>query len=99
MPAINLIAWINFIAAGILALATFAGNIAFLSPAVAAAISGCLFLAIDRALILLAEIRDRLPEPSARQPEQPSKLPEGTPTRSLAEIEADLERMKSRKVS
>ncbi|MFC3569199.1 hypothetical protein [Paracoccus simplex] len=95
MPAITIIAWINFIAAGILALMAFSGNLFLLSPAVAAAISGFLFLAIDKALTLLAEIRDRLP--ASPVPEQQLPLPpEGTPTRSFAEIEADLARMKSK---
>ncbi len=93
MPAITIIAWINFIAAGVLALMVFSGNLFLLPPAIAAGISGCLFLAIDKGLSLLTEIRDRLPESHSKDLVQPTRLSEGVPTRSIAEIEADLARM------
>jgi len=97
MPAMIVIAWINFVGAGLLLLMSFNGHPLFLSSAVAAAISGCLFLAIDRALKLLAEIRDRLPSAvTASESIQSAVLPSPTPTRSLAEVEADLAKMQSR---
>lgn len=96
MPAISAIAWINFAAAVILGLMALGGNIFMISPAIAAAISGCLFLAIDRALTLLTEIRDRLPEPERKDEPAPSRLPGGTPTRTISEIEADLAKVREK---
>lgn len=96
MQAMVIIAWVNFAIAGVLAFAATNRAPGLLSPAIMAAVSGCLFLAIDKALTLLAEIRDRLPAPEVKPAAAPSQLPEGTLTRSLSEIEADLERMKGK---
>lgn len=96
MPAIRIIAWINFIAAGVLMIASLNRNPFLLSPAIVAAISGCLFLAIDKALTLLTEIRDRLPQTTAPATERPTRPIDGAPIRSIADIEADLIKMKSK---
>ncbi|MFV0303558.1 MAG: hypothetical protein ACK5IP_22275 [Paracoccus sp. (in: a-proteobacteria)] len=96
MPAITVIAWLNFLAAGAFVMMALSDEPAMMSPAVIAAISGCIFLAIDRALTLLREIRDRLPAPEiATEMPQPRRQPD-EPVRNLEEIEADLARMRSR---
>lgn len=62
MPALSALAWLSFAAAVMLVIfAISQGQPMFFSPAIGAAISGVLFLAFDKMLVLLTQIRDRLP--------------------------------------
>ena len=97
MPAMKIIAWANFVVAGLLLFAALNRQLFLLSPAVAVAIAGCLFLAIGRALDLLTQIRDRLPAPDGTVTDYaPRAEADAGPVRSLAEIDADLKRMRDR---
>lgn len=96
MPAIKMIAWIHFGLAALLTIMALNGKLALLPPAIAVAIAGCLFIAIDKGLTLLTEIRDRLPEPSMTIVEPKHVTTQSAPTRSLAELDADLQRLKGK---
>lgn len=96
MPAIKMIAWIHFGLAALLTYMALYGNFGLLPPAIAVAIAGCLFIAIDKGLTLLTEIRDRLPEPSMTIVEPEHVTTQSAPTRSLAELDADLQRLKGK---
>jgi hypothetical protein len=65
--------------------------------ALSLAISGVLFLAFDQVIELLRDIRDSLQEPVKNETEaaEPANV-EQKPVRSLAEISADLDKMKTR---
>jgi hypothetical protein len=73
------------------------GGLTILSSAVTAAIAGVIFLAIDRIIVVLTEIRDSLLAGPAKEvtiDEAPQVFAETA--RTAAEIDADLARMKQR---
>lgn len=68
----------------------------FLAAAISLAVSGVLLLGFDRALVLLAEIRDAVCTVDAGEIDLPAPPSSKTP-RSAAEIGADIRRMGSAK--
>ena len=97
MLGIKLASWGSFALAALgFVLFVNEGFVPFLAASVACALSGVLLLAIDRALVLLAEIRDALCAPTNSQEAifEP-KTDEASP-RSAVEIGDDLERMRKR---
>jgi hypothetical protein len=76
MTLVRVVAWI-YLAVAALAVVAGAGEETFglVAMGFAAAVAGVVFLAIDRIIVLLTEIRDRLP-PQATAPEPEPPLPD-----------------------
>jgi predicted ABC-type ATPase len=98
MPVLRAIAYISFGLAAVLCLyGANGGGLTIVSSAVTAAVAGVIFLAIDRIIVLLTEIRDSLVAKPAKQvaiDDAPQSVAE--PSRTAAEIDADLARMRQR---
>ncbi|MBT9383756.1 hypothetical protein KM176_07805 [Pseudooceanicola sp. CBS1P-1] len=98
MPALNFFAYLCWGAAVLLAIiaATAPSDaVPLLAVAFASVVSGVLFLAASKVVLLLTEIRDALAPGNAlpRAPDQAETEPE-RPTRTLGEIQQDIERIK-----
>ncbi len=78
---------------GVIALAMLSYGWVFLGAAISLIAAGTLFLAADKVLQVLSEIRDRMPiaKPS-EHPSDDSAVFKG-PVRTAAEIDADLKRL------
>lgn len=70
-------------------------DIFMLSAGLSLALSGMLLLAIDRGLTLLCDIRDRLPHATHTPYDTSTPETETPQPRPIAELEADLQRLKS----
>jgi hypothetical protein len=69
------------------------GELGFIAPSISLAISGVLFIAFDKVIETLCEIRDLL-TPSAKEVEEETIIAE--PTKTLAELEAGIQSAKKR---
>jgi hypothetical protein len=106
VPVLRAIAYTAFGLAGVLVIYGMnGGGVLMFTSAVTAALSGVVFLAIDRIISLLIEIRDRLGAASTKLADRPdlggqaSDVATTTPTgtlRTAAEIGADLAQMRQR---
>lgn len=106
MPVLTVLAYISFGAAALLVFFGLTdGGSFFVSGGISAAVAGVLFLAIDRIITVLSEIRDRLPRASDLAPTDDRRVIAGSteltgdalvPNRSPALLDADLARMKER---
>lgn len=78
---------------GAIALILATENVIFVAAAISLVATGTVFFAADRIVILLGEIRDRLPKPMVAEPvEAPAFV--GVP-RSPEEIAADLQKLRA----
>jgi len=94
---LKLIAWVAFAAAGLGVMVALTEGAWFLvGPAVSAAISGVVFLAMAEVLELLTAIRDQT-RPSGSKPLVADSMgdPPAHPPRSLEEVEAGIARLKA----
>lgn len=80
------------------------GEIMLMSLSVSTAIAGVLMLALDKIVTTLTEIRDTIicsrqaegpADTSTVQPADTNEVNKSTPTKSLEELTADIDRMKS----
>ncbi|PWE30000.1 hypothetical protein DDZ14_16295 [Maritimibacter sp. 55A14] len=97
MPSLKLLAWIAY---GLAALCALAGlgteDILFVVPAVAAAISGVLFTALEKIIEALHAIRDALQPGIAAPSEDTNGQVDRAPTKSLEELKGDIDRLKAK---
>ncbi|UOA25940.1 hypothetical protein [Pseudosulfitobacter sp. DSM 107133] len=98
MLSLRLFAWAAFaVAALCIVVAIAAEALILISPAIAALISGVLFLAADRAIFLLTEIKDALKGTQpAIEPSLDTTPSAARETRSIEEISRDIENLKTR---
>lgn len=97
MLGIKIASWGSFALAALgFVLFVNEGFVPFLAASIACAISGVLLLAIDRVLVLLAEIRDALRGPANNQEAVFEPRTDIAPPRSAAEIAQDLDRVRNR---
>lgn len=66
----------------------------FLGAAISLAATGTAFLAADKIVQLLGEIRDRLPRTEGGNPEVAAAVPFEGPVRTAEQIDADLKRLR-----
>lgn len=101
----QILTWIAYACWALAALALIIclreGDVLLFAGSVSVAISGVLFFAFERVISLLTDIRDTLQGGAKNEPE-PLLAPQTDtppmtekPTRSLAELSADLDRLKS----
>lgn len=94
MQSLKVFAWLSFGAAALCLLAAIVtGFEGYLLPAVSGGVAGVLFLALDRIVSLMTEIRDAL---VIREPEPTVETAAAVPTRTLAEVDADIKRLARR---
>lgn len=100
MASLRLIAWFFAVIGAVLLIMTVTNEYyGLITPALTALISSVVFFAADKALVLLTEIRDAISQPLSKTgaegvaPDAPSRQ---TPTKSLKEIEADIERLRAK---
>lgn len=91
MTLVRVVAWI-YLAVAALAVVAGAGEEAFglVAMGFAAAVAGVVFLAIDRIIVLLTEIRDRLPSPNPVDARDADDADANQPTMSISELDAAL---------
>lgn len=97
MLALKSIAWGAFALSGLAILLAFGlDDPVFIGMAVSLAVSGVFFLALDRMIELLTEIRDRLPARAAvAAPEaEPAVVAGRVPTQTVSELRAELDRLR-----
>ncbi|MCG7519744.1 hypothetical protein [Ruegeria sp. Ofav3-42] len=97
----KVLSWIAYSCWALAAFAVFVvvveGPVHLLPTALSLAIAGVLFMAVERVISLLTEIRDSLaPQERAEVPLADAPV---TPARSLGDLSADLERVKARQES
>lgn len=98
-PLLRGAAWVAFALSAFALFMAFSQNyLLFFSAAAQAGFVGIILLAADRALTMLTQIRDALAPQYATQMEQEAPQPAtpSAPPRSVAELAADLERLKAK---
>jgi hypothetical protein len=103
MQIIKIIAYVCFGLAGLFVLLALAGEeFALIAVSISVAVMGVLLLALDKIISTLVEIRDAVVGSGIEATEvmvQPTSVDEAIaakPARSIQEISADLERLKSK---
>ena len=108
MLIVRIISYISF-GVAVLSLAVAIGEAEFilLALSISTAISGVLMLALDKIITTLTEIRDTIVGPTQVEgstdtsidlPTENHEITKSTPAKSLEEISADIERMKSKQL-
>ncbi len=78
---------------GVIALAMLSYGWAFLGAALSLVAAGTLFLAADKVLLVLGEIRDRMPMAPASEARSDNNTAFKGPVRTAAGIDADIKRL------